>query len=443
MFARPLSDRPTGLLAANVATAMMAALAVVIAFLAQRNWLMGAGALYAIMFWAIGWKYPQVCLMLIFAAAPFQNDLNQKEGGTHFSIAEINLALTIPVFVFRQLSLRRPFQLGPLKIPIAIYLGACVLSMVLNWHGNNNQDATALSAMTQMLLYMVAATLVFSSFADSCDGLFWALRMFVVVGVFLASYGLVTGLHYPLGLHKNGVGASLGFATVICVELLFVSQRAGGKVVLGTALVIIFAGLIYTLSRGAWIATGTGLALLLVLRRRVGLLVQLVLVIVPIVLIVWRILPEQSQTYVLGFEKERYNIKLRYDSIDFARRMFNTSRIYGIGINLRKEYDATNLFWNTLAETGIIGVAALAILQISLVVSIFRAARYVSPNEKLHSLLGLGGALALGHLSHAMVDHYWSRGPIMVAWAGVGMTTAAYIEAMRRRKSGRITLSSS
>jgi len=29
--------------------------------------------------------------------------------------------------------------------------------------------------------------------------------------------------------------------------------------------------------------------------------------------------------------------------------------------------------------------------------------------------------LVLGKLVHGMVDHYWSRGAIMIAWASVGM----------------------
>jgi hypothetical protein len=37
----------------------------------------------------------------------------------------------------------------------------------------------------------------------------------------------------------------------------------------------------------------------------------------------------------------------------------------------------------------------------------------------------LAGALVLAKFMHGLVDHYWSRGAIMVAWSSVGIALAA------------------
>ena len=55
--------------------------------------------------------------------------------------------------------------------------------------------------------------------------------------------------------------------------------------------------------------------------------------------------------------------------------------------------------------------------------------------EALFSLLCIGGALVLDKFVHGMVDHYWSRGAIMAAWASAGMATRAYYVAMGRARA--------
>jgi hypothetical protein len=43
-----------------------------------------------------------------------------------------------------------------------------------------------------------------------------------------------------------------------------------------------------------------------------------------------------------------------------------------------------------------------------------------------------------GRLVHGMVDHYWSRGAITVAWAGAGMATYGYLIVRRREARARV-----
>jgi hypothetical protein len=74
--------------------------------------------LYASAFWAISWRYPPVALALIFAAAPFQNDLSAGLGGVKFSFAEVNLVLALPLFAAMLVMGKRRARVWPLFWPV-------------------------------------------------------------------------------------------------------------------------------------------------------------------------------------------------------------------------------------------------------------------------------------------------------------------------------------
>ena len=74
--------------------------AVILVKLALVSLLIPAAILYVVAFGFVSYYYPGAALMLIFASAPFQNDLSGG-GGAKFSIAEINLLLTLPVLYLR------------------------------------------------------------------------------------------------------------------------------------------------------------------------------------------------------------------------------------------------------------------------------------------------------------------------------------------------------
>jgi Na+/serine symporter len=95
--------------------------------------------------------------------------------------------------------------------------------------------------------------------------------------------------------------------------------------------------------------------------------------------------------------------------------------------------DATNLFWVTLAETGIIGLATFALLHAAIVGLVLRVRARVKPGHPWFSIVALSTALVFGRMTHGMVDHYWTRGSLMVAWASVGMLAWVW-SATRRRK---------
>ena len=60
-----------------------------------------------------------------------------------------------------------------------------------------------------------------------------------------------------------------------------------------------------------------------------------------------------------------------------------------------------------------------------------QASRRVPWADPAYSALVLAVALTTGRLAHGMVDHYWSRGPVTVAWAAVGMATLVHAQSRR------------
>ena len=72
-------------------------------------------------------------------------------------------------------------------------------------------------------------------------------------------------------------------------------------------------------------------------------------------------------------------------------------------------------------------------VQVTIVFMVIRLRRVVGPDDPRFTFVVLAGALILGRLAHGMVDHYWSRGAIMVAWATVGMLVHVYGEAFITR----------
>jgi O-antigen ligase len=195
---------------------------------------------------------------------------------------------------------------------------------------------------------------------------------------------------------------------------------------------ILTAGLFFSLSRGAWMGAFVGLLVILVMRRQFRLMFRSAFILIPLIALCWQMLPEQDRSYTTGLTQENWNIKMRYQSLYFAQACFHENPALGVGVGLRKEYDATNLFWLTLAETGVLGAIPFLWIHFSFIRMVWRTQKRLHRNETLYSVVALGGALVLSKFIHGMVDHYWSRGAIMIAWSSAGMATYGYL-VMRHR----------
>ena len=377
--------------------------------------------IYGSIFLALAWRFPALALAITFASAPLQADLTNGMGAFRFSIAEIDLALCLVVFLFRRITQQRGIKLGPYILPIIIYLSVCMASSLVDWHPD-----TVLTAMLQMVLYFILATILYTNFAEKPEQLLWGFNFLIVVCVFLALSGLLANNFFIYGLHKNGVGSSLGFGVIVCIELWMAAEKGKTKIFLFLATIIITAGLIFTLSRGSWIGAISGTVVVIALRGKFRFLLQVMVVLIPVIAIFWNLLPQEKKEYATGFGRERDNIEARYQTIDYAREQFEKSPFYGVGIGLRKEVDATNIFWITLAETGVPGLIAFAGVQIVTFLMLYKSQKKLRRTDKLYPLVGAPAGLMVNKLTHGMVDHYYARGPLLMVWASVGMATMVY-----------------
>jgi hypothetical protein len=104
-----------------------------------------------------------------------------------------------------------------------------------------------------------------------------------------------------------------------------------------------------------------------------------------------------------------------------------------VGISLRKVIDATNIVCVSLAESGVLGFGTFALMHFAVLRSAWKTQKMIPRSDMLYSPVALGGALVIARLTHGLVDHYWSRGPILQAWAAAGMCTAVYFHVRKKR----------
>ncbi|MDR3707773.1 MAG: hypothetical protein P4L33_05710 [Capsulimonadaceae bacterium] len=377
--------------------------------------LIGVAILYALGYLILAFRRPDIAILLVFASSPFQYDLSAG-GAFRFSIAEINLVLTFVALVMLRIVDHRRVKYGPAFLPVLLYLAVCAIASVHDMH-----NSSAYVALLQMFLYLVVAVIVFSQFLPKQQTCMLALRGAVVVSVFLAIAQALNPGDYVLGLHKNGIGASLSCGLIIAVDLWFAEKDVKRKRLLLASLIVITLGLISGLSRGAWLAAAAGCGVLTIVRREYLLLARGAVIVGLVFMLVWSRLPSQYQEYTVGFDPGRQNIALRLNTIGYTQQLFRASPLIGNGIAIRKDIDATNLFWITLAETGVIGLTAFLFMHAALLYIFFQGLRIVPRDSAYASIYSIASALLIAHFAHGLVDHYWSRGALMMVWAAVGM----------------------
>ena len=379
--------------------------------------LIAAGLAYAILFMALAWYHPSVALALVIAGSPFQEDVGGG-GPAKFSIAEVNLALCALVTGAKLLPRGRWPDVGPLALPMALLFAVSLAASVGRW-----TNSTTVSIL-QMALYLWIVPATFANLPDPRETFRRVLMTFVAVGLVFAVAGAASGSGFVFGVHKNGVGGSVAAALVVAAELWLGATQRGEKRLafwLMAAAGVMGVGLLITLSRGGWLAAGVGTLVLFAFRGKWSLMVKLGLVMVPLIALVWFTMPEEHREYATGFSAKRENIKARWESVEYALDRFKENPAIGVGVGLRKDYDATNVYLATLAETGVVGLAAFLFFHAAIFSKAWALRRHIPPDSPLASLPALAVALVLGRLAHGTVDHFWSRGAIMVAYAAVGM----------------------
>lgn len=397
----------------------------VLGIIAQINFVV-AGFIYIIFYISVSISRRDWALMLVFALAPFVQDISIG-GPFKFSIGELSLILALPVVLLTSLHrIRFPLFLSL----IFLYLATCIASSAVN------RDFEGATPILQMVIYLVIAVVVFSTAVPNVFKFLMIFDVAILVMACMAFLGIATGFAFP-DLNKNAWGAGLSGGVVLTVELWMAATTRKRRFALTIALGLIASCLLFTLSRGGWLAAITGTVIIIALRRQFRMLFRLLLLLVPLIAILWHTLPEQEREYATGYSRDRVNIQARYQTIDDAYRQFTQNPVLGVGIGYRKEIDATNIVMISLAESGIVGFCGFIAIHATLVWSMLRALKNIDKSNLLYSPVALAAALPISRLAHGCVDHYWGRGPLLQTWGTVGMAMAIQSYLQRQEMAQR------
>lgn len=358
-------------------------------------------------------------LAAIFVAAPFQHDIGFW--GVRFSAAEVLLLVHAGSLVLA----RRCVRPGPVFLPALIYLSVCVFSWIMSGH-----EAAATSVL-QMAIYLLLAVYVGAWAPLNEDDVRQAFHALIAVGILLGGMALATRSMYFLGMHKNSLGNAFSSAFLASFILWDQGSRSRVRTFHLIGMLITLAGVLIVASRGAWLGTIGALMLLFVFQGRFAYAVRLAAFSLVFIPLLWFLVPAETRTFAMDWSSQAHNFSARLDSIAYARELFERSMLFGSGVGLRKEYDATNLVMIVLAETGLVGLAAFTLLILSVFLSFrksFRVASNRLGNES--ALVAVCLALFATRFLHGMVDHYWGRGLLVLGWTSVGLAWAV----------GRLTL---
>jgi hypothetical protein len=382
---------------------------------------------YCSIFMLLVWTRPQIALTGIIAVTPFVQDLG---GGLpiSFSLAEVHLLLVFMVYIVKAILTKSIRFLGPLTVPVIVYMA------VLTWTSlRSGLDQESIRALIQTLVTCGVTVAVFANIVPDAESM---ARSFIWLPIFclpIAVLEILTGSFSVFGLHKNSIGGSLAVGVVILANLWYSQIDFLGKRYLVWFMLVLGSGLLISLSRGAWIGTILGLTLSGVLWGRITLVIRTLILAVPVLLVLWFLLPNEKRDYATGFQSNRWNIMIRMKTQKNLQEIITKEPLFGVGIGLRKQVDATNFVLVTLAESGVIGLLAIFGIFATIIKIGFKVCRSDTKSGFI-----LCGALAVGLLGckvgHGMVDHFWGRGNGTVVWASIGLLLVADQRRLVQRK---------
>jgi O-antigen ligase len=385
---------------------------------------------YAIVVLTLGWTKPYYVLLVSMASAPFVMNVSGT-GALKFSLTEINILLLSISMLSKLFLAKRLVSIGKMATPVALYLALAAISSVQG--GVVTADIIALlqTAIFCFLCPLLAINANLSPVQSRNLLLGYAFACLV-----LATLQIFVGVgHMVFGINKNNMGQNLATGLVVWICLWMDSYRGWWSRFTTSAMIVTVLGLFVTLSRGAWVGSVVGLIVIALLNRRYILLARVLALVVPVIVLMWAFLPDDSKQYATGLDsKVNRNIAARYNSRDIALTAFKQNPWIGIGVSLRKQMDATNLVFVTLGESGILGFTLFCTIQATYIVLVIRLVKSISRTDPRFFLLVVSPTLMSVRLAHAQFDHYWVRGATTMAWISIGVVLSIAAEEERRNR---------
>lgn len=238
----------------------------------------------------------------------------------------------------------------------------------------------------------------------------------------------------------NNAGAYLSLILGPAMTVLFTNMAKPYKWLAGAAVILGLPALVFTLSRGAWIATTTSTVLIMVMAIRQGwlspkLALRLVLVGVLVIGLLYTII----QSRLTGDDEG--SAYTRISLMEVTSRIIRQHPIFGVGANnlapltpkyftpeFGEEawiYSVHNMYYRIWAEVGIIGLAA-CLWFIS--VTLYWGWKAFRRGDAFMSPLAFGfSAAILGHMTHWMFDTFHSRPNVQSLWLNAAIIGVLYM----------------
>jgi O-antigen ligase len=345
--------------------------------------------------------------------------------------AAVGLFLLIGAFLADGVATRTvPWRRSPLDVPVAFFIGALFLSAWLSPHRPVAVGSTGLAALT---IYLSFGAL-YRIDRDAPGFRERLLVVWVAGGVLTAVWGMAYYLatRTPAAtpsIGHNAVGTTLLVALLLSFGL-YLRAPGGKRLAPLAAVTALTLGVGLTFTRGAWLGTAGGLAVLVLLQPRTGWRAAATFTTVAAVIFVLGV-PLRPQlltkvTTISSIQENRGRVAIARSALE----IFRTRPIIGSGLNTFSiEYpsyqyeddisptqpSAHNIVLNMAAEGGLLGLASFVLLIASVVASGLREhARSLTPQAAMTraSLL----AAFVGLLVHQQFD-----GTALSVHVGAGM----------------------
>lgn len=310
----------------------------------------------------------------------------------------------------------------PVRFPVLQY---CVFVLVLLFA---HAGAGPLGQTVQRY-ELIAFPLVIGAYLALRGAHLALLKGFVVAATVLA----VVFPFASLGLQKNPAAQFMADAVLVVVGV----PRLGRLRIVAPLLVF---SLFATESRGALLACGAGVVVLLAFRwlHSPRQALAMGLAVAAVALASFQLLPARAQSFVTTYQAQgnshaAWNIRYRQTYWHDALAITRAHPWLGVGVGSYAKADPAgpfftsdphNVFLLQAAEGGWGFAASFVVLILGVTVALVRLRRV--------ELAAVACAVVLGNVAHGLLDVYWVRGTPVLGWLLVGVVCGL---ALRRREA--------
>ena len=337
------------------------------------------------------------------------------------------------------------FKTAPLDLPIIIYICTMLFVLILNTQDYKLSLEGFRAIIQYTLWYFVVLQLV-----DGKKDAKLITSVFVCICAIMAVHGVIQfaiGVEMPAGwvdqneagvrtrvfsilTSPNIFGSLLALASPMAIALALSSTKVKGRVLYSLMALVMLASLVFTFSRGAWIAFAVAAAFYILLKDK-RLLVPGIILAVLVVLLVpsvgnrisYMLSPEYIESSLKGGRLVRWITGVRllsfYPWLGVGLGNFGgaVAMNHEMQILLDADYVKTfymdNYFLKTAVESGIVGLSSFVLVMYCVIINGCRTIkRAVSPVSK-ELAVGITAGLS-GVITHNFVENVFET-PLMAS----------------------------